>query len=188
MDSTNGRDAPTDTLGTVTVSDQPAGPCLWFGKHKGIPLPDVPTDYLLWALATVKLSSGIWAAAVAELASRGIQPPLRRESPSACWRGPCHRCGDRQVNYRWHEYRNGVRQVRASCARCGQQLGHAPRTSPYTDEADRHASETPTLDVLLLAEQEGVKIVSDGQQVHCEPWGKASEKLKDLVRQCGHQL
>jgi hypothetical protein len=24
--------------------------CLWFGKYKNVPIDDVPTDYLIWAV------------------------------------------------------------------------------------------------------------------------------------------
>ena len=33
-----------------------------FGKHKGVPLPDVPLSYLQWLLREVKLSYGLRAA------------------------------------------------------------------------------------------------------------------------------
>jgi hypothetical protein len=34
----------------------------YFGRHKGKPLNEVPSDYLAWALRTVRLSSGVRAA------------------------------------------------------------------------------------------------------------------------------
>ena len=43
---------------------KPATPRLWFGKYREVPLPDVPTSYLRWALANVRLSSGIRQAAL----------------------------------------------------------------------------------------------------------------------------
>src|SRR5262249_32519364 len=123
-----------------------------FGKRKGEPLAAVPTSYLQWSL-TVKLSTRLRSAAAAAVQARGVAvpaPPAR----AGCWAGPCPRCACPEVDYRWHEFRNGTRQVRASCRRCGGSLGHAPLTEPYTTEADRAASPTPTLDALVLAEAE----------------------------------
>src|SRR5262249_31012679 len=121
--------------------NNPVPLCLYFGKYKGVPLPDVPSDYLAWALRTVRLSSGIRQAIAAELASRGaVVPPPPPPNPNACWLGPCPRCRCREVNYRWHQFAGGVMQVRASCRRCGTGLGTAPRVPPFTTEADRHAS------------------------------------------------
>jgi hypothetical protein len=50
----------------------------WFGRHKGEPLSAVPSDYLVWALSTVRMSRGFRAAVEAELAARGVAVPARR--------------------------------------------------------------------------------------------------------------
>src|SRR5262245_37173003 len=102
---------------------------LYFRKHKGQPLPEVPADYLHWALRTVKLSSGIRAAVTAELERRGLTPPPL-PAPTGCWKGPCPHCHCRVISYHWHQHSNGVRQVRSTCARCRAFLGIAPRLVP----------------------------------------------------------
>jgi hypothetical protein len=48
-----------------------------FGKHKGLPLTAVPTDYLHSLLGQCKLSSGFFAAVSAELTRRGLTPPAQ---------------------------------------------------------------------------------------------------------------
>jgi hypothetical protein len=71
----------------------PAQHFLPFGKHRGKPLPQVPTGYLRWALDTVKLSTGLRAAVRGELLSRGVHPsrlsPEPVPRPVRCpWCGP----------------------------------------------------------------------------------------------------
>jgi hypothetical protein len=104
-----------------------------------------------------------------------------------CWAGPCPECGGQAV-FTWQQFRSGHWHVRASCSQCDRFLGFAPKVSPFVDEADANASPTATLDAVILAEAEGVKLVSDGKGVWCEPWGKASERLLQLVRERSHLL
>ena len=40
---------------------------LYFGKYRSLPLLQVPSDYLAWALRTVKLSGGMRQAVAGEL-------------------------------------------------------------------------------------------------------------------------
>src|SRR5206468_3705505 len=99
-----------------------------------------------------------------------------------------HRCGGSALRHVWSEDRQGRRQVRRECACCGTWLGFAPRVPPFTDLADAAASPTPLLDALLLADSEGIQLVSDRRSVRVEPWHKASDRLKDLIRQRQHLL
>jgi hypothetical protein len=171
------------------ASEQQASmPRLWFGRHKGQALSEIDTSYLVWAARTVKLSSATRRAVEAELQSRGAAVPAPPPRPWAGWMGPCQRCGCATVGDHWLEQRDGRRVVRASCPQCKASLGTAPSVEPYTTLADQAASETPTLDALTLAEEEGVKIVSDGASAWCEPWGRASERLRQLVRERGNLL
>ena len=59
-----------------------------FGQHRGQPQCMVPTDYLTWLLATVKLSSGLRAAVTAEVEARGetAPPPPAPKLPPVCCR------------------------------------------------------------------------------------------------------
>src|SRR5262245_6485233 len=138
---------------------------LYFGKHKGQELSEIPSGYLTWALRTVKLSSGIRQAVASELARRGAAVPPPATNPAAGWRGPCSGCGCKAIDYRWHEFSNGTKQIRASCSRCHAWLGTAPRVEPYTTEADRNASPTAVLDAVILAQEEQVALISDGYSV-----------------------
>jgi len=106
--------------------------------------------------------------------------------PAPCWAGPCG-CGG-QVVYHWQQFRDARRMIRATCERCGRFCGYAPQRSPYVALADKVASPTATIDALLLAEDEHVELRSDGHAVWCWPWGKASERLEQLVREKAHLL
>jgi hypothetical protein len=104
-----------------------------------------------------------------------------------CWAGPCPRCGG-PATYNWQEIRDGRRQVRASCRQCGTWLGFAPQREPYIGLANAAACPTVTIDALALAEDEDVELMSDGSTVWCEPHGKASERLRQMVRERGRLL
>src|SRR5262249_8229211 len=133
-----------------------------FGKHEGEPLPAVPTDYLAWLIGNAKLRGGRRAAAAADLRPRGQavpSPPPPKPPPT------CHRCGGGVLRYYWSEFRNGTRQIRRACARRGAWLGHAPKRSPFVEMADAAGSQTALLDVLVLAEGEGVALRSAGLAV-----------------------
>lgn len=45
-----------------------------FGKHKGVPIGDVPRDYLVWCTENLT-SSGVWLMVTAELERRGVCSP-----------------------------------------------------------------------------------------------------------------
>jgi hypothetical protein len=163
-----------------------ATPVFPFGKHKGRTLSEIDSGYLSWAMANVKLSSGIRQAVAGELARRGERVPCPPPPPPEPL---CPRCGSADRDYRWGEDRLGRRMIRRTCRCCGTWLGFAPKIEPYTTEADANANATPTLDVLLLAEAEGVELISDGQQVRIGyGWERASMRLKNAIRQRGHLL
>jgi hypothetical protein len=44
-----------------------------FGRHKGRPLAEVPSEYLRWSLANVRLGSGFRREIVADLGRRSLQ-------------------------------------------------------------------------------------------------------------------
>jgi hypothetical protein len=156
-----------------------------FGKHKNVPLSAVPTDYLRWALATVKLSSGLAAAVVAELHSRNVdvKPPAPNPPPK------CPRCKEQTaISYSWHEDSAGRRRIKRTC-RCGRDLGFAPHVEPYVGMADANECETPILDVLIQAEAAGVELESDGRAVRIgDGWRNATPELKEKLGQVRHQL
>jgi hypothetical protein len=159
-----------------------------FGRHKNQPLPEVPSGYLAWAIASCKLSSGLLTALIAELTRRGVEvppPPARPPIPK------CPRCGvDAGVVYRWLEDRQGKKRIRAECRRCRHYLTFAPCISPFIEQADAAASQTPVLDVLIQLEGLGVELVSDGSKawIASEDYKRVPAELHSLVRQCSHQL
>jgi hypothetical protein len=163
-------------------------PTLYFGQHKGKPLPQVPTGYLRWALATVTLSTGLRAAVRAELLSRGADPAtLPADPPPKDVR--CRACGERAFFVYWQEARSG-RIIRADCVLCGGAfVAFLPQTPANVALADAAQPPAPLLDVLVLAEAEGVTIKRHQTGwLSLEPWGKASPELERLVRQSASLL
>jgi hypothetical protein len=162
-------------------------PSLPFGRHKGTPLPDTPTDYLRWLLRTCKLSTGLRAAVAAELQARGIEtPPPAPPRPL----GTCHAHPQAGVVCRWFEDAIGRRRISAHCRRCGRTTDHPPCVPPYTTEADRHASAAPILDALVRLDALGIELASDGRTVWLqgEDYRRVPPDLQAIVRQCRHQL
>jgi hypothetical protein len=153
-----------------------------FGKHKGQPLPEVPTDYLCWLAREAKLSSGLRAAVVAELAGRGVSAPERVERPPPAH--PCFRCGGTGVRLNWQAFRGGTRQIRRTCTGCDGLLGFAPQTPANVAEADRNSSPAPLLDLLAGLEEAGIAVRRVGGAVQFTPWRKMTPRLKQLERQC----
>ena len=158
-----------------------------FGRHRGQPIDEVPSDYLRWAAQNCKLSHPLWLAVAAELVRRGLPaptPPPRDPLP------PCPRCGSAdEPLLSWHQQRDGRRAIRRTCGRCGAWRGTAPQTSGNIAAADRAAIPTAALDALLLSEEEGVELVSDGRGILLGRNGhRASARLRDAVRQQGHLL
>jgi hypothetical protein len=165
------------------------GQTLLFGAHKGRPLADVPASYLIWLGRTCKLSSGLRAAVASELARRGVAappPPAPKPEPL------CPRCHpDTGIGYQWTQDSLGRAQIRRECLGCGTWLGHAPQVRPFTDYADAEVSKTPLLDVLVMAEESGVRLRNGGRAVTfatSADWRNAPDRLRRALRQCRHTL
>jgi hypothetical protein len=158
-----------------------------FGKRKGKALGDVPTDYLLWTLRGCKLNTGLRAAVAGELVRRGGAVPPPPPPP----RIQCSDClSASEPRFIWQEDRAGRRRG-AECQGCQRFITFAPTCPPYTTEADRRASPTPVLDALVLAEEEGIGLRSDGEAVtFATPHdrSRAPERLRDLLRKANHVL
>jgi hypothetical protein len=159
-----------------------------FGKHKGQPLSDVPGDYLVWLLRECKLSSGLRVAVADELTRRGQRPPPVEVPPPP-------RCPDcksaSEPRYTWQQRRDGGRCIRGECAACQRFLAFVPLVEPYTGMADRAASMTPELDVLITCNELGIDLKSDGQAADFATPAdreRAPQRLRDLLRQCSHSL
>jgi hypothetical protein len=159
-----------------------------FGKHRNTPLADVPTGYLQWLLREAKLSSGLRSAVADELRRRNIRPPAATVPPPPA----CSRCGPGPaVCYSWAEDRRGRKYIRRQCSACGRWLGHAPLAEPYRMLADRAATLTPILDVLVRCEDAGVRLRNDGAAIDfasTEDYRKAPDDLRRAVRQVRHTL
>src|SRR5262249_5466072 len=118
-----------------------------FGKHKNIPLPDVPLSYLQWLLREVKLSYGLRAAVTDEVSRRSGTPPPALAPPKSPRCSDCRSASE--PRYTWQQDRAGNRRIRAECAACGRFLTFAPEVAPFVEAADRTVSTTPVLDVLI---------------------------------------
>jgi hypothetical protein len=154
-----------------------------FGRHRGWPLGEVPTDYLLWLLRTCKLSTGLQAAVRAELLSRPNCPPQLDPEPGP---GPvrCRRCGGTDLRLYWQQLAGaGGRAIRADCRRCRRFVAFVPQTAANVAAADAAQPPAALLDVLIRAEEEGVEVVRRGERLALLPPGKASPELEVLVRQ-----
>jgi hypothetical protein len=156
-----------------------------FGKHRGKTPAAVPTDYLAWLLANVKLSSGLHQAVAEELRARGRGVPLPGVPPEPA----CPDCGlDTRLFYGWLETSNGERRIQRLCA-CGRALGLAPHVEPYLGLAERSADPTALLDVLVECEALGVKLASDGKAVQVVSGrDRLTVPLKQKLAQCRHGL
>lgn len=155
-----------------------------FGRHARQPLAEIPTSYLAWLLREAKLSSGLRGAVADEYRRRGGEPPPPPppKPPPSCWR-----CGLAGLRYDWMETRNGVKQIRRACARCGGSLGFAPQVEPYLGLANAAAAPSPVLDVLARCEELGVRLRSDGAVADFatnEDWARATPEVRRLLRQC----
>jgi hypothetical protein len=158
-----------------------------FGRHKGVPLPDVPASYLQWALRECQLSAGLRAALAAELARRSIEaPPMPPPAPPRT----CRRCPGTRVLALWQETRDGGRRIRGECSRCRCFVAFLPEVEPYLSEANRRASAAPILDALTGLEALGVDLESDGSSVWFarDGWRRVPPDLRAVVGQCNHRL
>jgi hypothetical protein len=155
-----------------------------FGKFKGLSVDRIDTGYLRWLL-TIKLSSGLRAAVAEELRRRGVAVP----EPPPHVPPSCPRCRAATViGYSWYEDRLGRRFIKRRC-RCGEDLGFAPHLPEFVARADAAASPTPVLDALVLAEELGIELVSDGEAVAVAcGWHRLTPELRRKLGQCRHQL
>jgi len=58
-----------------------------WGKHRGTPIDQIESSYLIWALENADLPPSLAQAIAAELRSRFGSPPPPSSPPS--WRSPC---------------------------------------------------------------------------------------------------
>jgi hypothetical protein len=102
------------------------------GRHCDKPLSQMPSDYLVWAAQTLKLSTGLREAVAGELRARGEHAP----EPPPWSPPPCRRCGVAGLLCSWAWDSLGRRYVPAACAGCGCWLANAPCRPPFTEMAD----------------------------------------------------
>lgn len=74
------------------------------------------------------------------------------------------------------------------CGGCGRFLKFAQQCEPFLTFADRTASETAILDVLIQSDELGIELHSDGRTVTLATPDRAPPRLRELVRQCQHDL
>jgi hypothetical protein len=95
-----------------------------FGKHRGLPLAQIPADYLSWLLGAAKLSTGLRGAVAAELTRRGVSTPPAppRARMPACWF-----CGSGRVRFDWLQDTIGRRQLTDRSRATGSPAGRDRR-------------------------------------------------------------
>jgi hypothetical protein len=115
----------------------PAEHVMRYGKHRGRPLRDVPTDYLCWALATCdNLSAGLRAAIRADLEGRPDCHALPPDPEPVVLR--CRHCGSTRLRLGWQTLRGtGRRAIRRECKRCGRFCDFASQTPENVAAAER---------------------------------------------------
>lgn len=162
---------------------------LYFGRHQGKPLGEIDLGYLQWALRECKLSSGLQAALTAEVERRGGTAP---PTPPPSVAPTCRRCVmvGGGVRLSWLQQRNGTRAIRRTCDVCGASLGAASAPPENIALADKNALPAPALLALILAEEQGVRLQSDGAvaDIVGEDFRKADPRLREALRQCRHLL
>lgn len=157
-----------------------------FGRHKDKPLAEVPSSYLAWALANVKLSTGLRAALSGELDRRGVAAPPPPPPPPP---PTCHQCGGVDILYHWMQLVTGARRIKRLCRRCCRSLGFAPEVEPYIGLATASACPTALLDTLVEAETLGVELVSDGEAVHIRGgYDRTTPAFRQRLNECRHSL
>src|SRR5262249_45944453 len=136
----------------ISANKSEGKPALWFGQHKGRPIDQIPTGYLLWAYRTVRLSGRLRAAIRRELEGRGggARLPPEPEKPLPV----CDRCDDEWTELSWHELGDGRRQIRATCRFCYKFVGFVPQTPRNVALANENKPKAGLLDALTTAEAE----------------------------------
>ncbi len=84
---------------------------------------------------------------------------LMQEQPA------CTRCRSTEPRYGWQQRRDGGWHIRVECGGCGGYLKFAPQCEPFLTLANRTASETAVLDVLVQSDELGIGLHSDGRTV-----------------------
>src|SRR5262249_40244015 len=129
----------------------------------------------------VKLSTGLDCAIRAELARRG--QPAPPAPPAQPWR--CRGCFATGFRATWVIHRNGHRQIRGECVRCGWGT-YLAQTPDNCALADAGSHPTPLLTFLVALEEAGISVrLADGQLRFTPPLPR---HLWDLERQCRGQL
>src|SRR5438270_6668213 len=77
----------------------------------------------------------------------------------------CTRCGGIEPHYGWQQRRDGGWHIRVECGGCGGFLKFAPQVEPFLTFANKTASETSILDVLIQCDALGIELHSNGRTV-----------------------
>jgi hypothetical protein len=115
---------------------------LQFGRHRGVPLAEVPLAYLEWVLREVKSATripGTLRIAITDEVRRrgGAPPPVPADAAvNDPWTRPCRECGAVNFRYEWLEARDGTRRIRAWCNECGRHGKFPPHREPFISLAN----------------------------------------------------
>jgi hypothetical protein len=88
----------------------------------------------------------------------------------------------------WLVCRNGARQIRGECTRCGSYLGALPQTPQNIILANQGSHPTPLLTFLLALAEAGVEVRLVAGDLTYTPWQTMTPELWALERQCRGQL
>jgi hypothetical protein len=155
-----------------------------FGKHKGVPLCQVPTSYLQWLAGTVRLSSGLSAAVRAELEWRNVPAPAPRPAGRSRAAARRTRRDTRRSRAHWLCQRDGRKAIRGECAVCGRWVGTLPDTPENRALADAGTDRTALLTLLMSCEDLGITVRRVNGNLVFDPPGKMTPVLWRLERQC----
>lgn len=156
-----------------------------FGKYSGQPLDELPTSYLRWLVAEVKLSTGFGTAVRAELARRGasLPPPPPPKALPRCRKHP-----NAPVRAYWFTQSDHRRAIRGECSQCGHWLGTLPQTPEAVALADAGTDRAALLTFMCTLEDLGVEVRREGDVLRYTPPNRMTRDLWGLERQCKRLL
>jgi hypothetical protein len=163
-----------------------------FGKFRGQLPANVPTWYLQWACKTwTRVDPDVRKAMGEALAERGVELPVQPPAREVAAVRFCRCPQGAPTTYGWHEDRGGKRTVWRECSVCARPDCRVKATAEHVAAADAAADPCDLLTTLILADDQGVLLASDGRRADFarpEDWCRATPQLRRTLYQCRHRL